>query len=136
MGAVVAIFFMAVARYIFSNPHDGAAFFTRPFYDPQLWNSKAVLAATSIAVLTHDPKLDDLALMEFVRGPDFPTGGQLLNSKVELRQIYKEGAGTIRVLSRWSRSGERVDFTPPSWRRRCARNSTSGRRCTRRSWPR
>jgi len=29
--------------------------------------------------------------------PDFPTGGQLLNSKVELRQIYKEGAGTIRV---------------------------------------
>src|SRR2546422_852411 len=28
MGAVVAVFFMAVARYIFSNPHDGTAFFT------------------------------------------------------------------------------------------------------------
>ena len=53
MGAVVAIFFMAAARYIFSNPHDGAAFFTRPFYDPQLWDSKAVLAATSIAVLSY-----------------------------------------------------------------------------------
>src|SRR5258705_2619393 len=53
MGAVVALFFMAAARYIFSNPHDGAAFFTRPFYDPQLWNSKAVLAATSIAVLSY-----------------------------------------------------------------------------------
>ncbi|HZE27405.1 MAG TPA: APC family permease [Terriglobales bacterium] len=53
MGAVVAVFFMAAARYIFSNPHDGAAFFTRPFYDPQLWNSKAVLAATSIAVLSY-----------------------------------------------------------------------------------
>ncbi len=39
--------------YIFSNPHDGAAFFTRPFYDPQLWDSKAVLAATSIAVLSY-----------------------------------------------------------------------------------
>jgi putrescine importer len=53
MGAVVAVFFMAVARYIFSNPHDGTAFFTRPFYDPQLWDSKAVLAATSIAVLSY-----------------------------------------------------------------------------------
>ncbi len=53
MGAVVAIFFVAAARYIFGNPHDGAAFFTRPFYDPELWNSKAVLAATSIAVLSY-----------------------------------------------------------------------------------
>jgi len=53
MGAVVAIFFVAAARYIFGNPHDGAAFFTRPFYDPQLWDSKAVLAATSIAVLSY-----------------------------------------------------------------------------------
>jgi amino acid transporter len=53
MGAVVAIFFMAAGRYIFSHPHDGAAFFTRPFYDPQMWDIKSVLAATSIAVLSY-----------------------------------------------------------------------------------
>src|SRR6201987_3257324 len=53
MGAVVAIFFMVAARYIFGHPHDGASFFTRPFYDPSLFNSKAVLAATSIAVLSY-----------------------------------------------------------------------------------
>src|SRR6204780_719056 len=53
MGAVVAVFFMVAVRYISSNPHDGAGFFTRPFYDPALWNSKAVLAATSIAVLSY-----------------------------------------------------------------------------------
>jgi putrescine importer len=53
MGAVVAVFFVAAARYIFGNPHDGAAFFTRPFYDPQMWNVKAVLGATSIAVLSY-----------------------------------------------------------------------------------
>lgn len=53
MGAVVAVFFMVAIRYIASNPHDGASFFTRPFYDPQLWNPKAVLAATSIAVLSY-----------------------------------------------------------------------------------
>jgi putrescine importer len=53
MGAVVAIFFIAAARYIFGNPHDGAAFFTRPFYDPEMWNVKAVLGATSVAVLSY-----------------------------------------------------------------------------------
>src|SRR5207244_4049853 len=41
------------ARYVFGNPHDGVAFFTRPFYDPQSWDTKAVLAATSIAVLSY-----------------------------------------------------------------------------------
>ncbi len=53
MGVVIAIFFVTAARYIFGNPHDGAAFFTRPFYDPQLFNAKAVLGGTSIAVLTY-----------------------------------------------------------------------------------
>jgi amino acid transporter len=53
MGLVIAIFFVAAARYIFGHPHDGAAFFTRPFYDPQSWDTKAVLGGTSVAVLTY-----------------------------------------------------------------------------------
>jgi len=53
MGVVIAIFFVAAARYIFGNAHDSAGFFTRPFYDPQMWNAKAVLGGTSIAVLTY-----------------------------------------------------------------------------------
>ncbi len=53
MGVVIAIFFVAAARYIFGHPHDGAGFFTRPFYDPSSWNTKAVLGGTSIAVLTY-----------------------------------------------------------------------------------
>jgi len=53
MGVVIAIFFVAAARYVFGHPHDGTAFFTRPFYDPQMWNTKAVLGGTSVAVLTY-----------------------------------------------------------------------------------
>src|ERR1700674_3846472 len=53
MGVVIAIFFVVAARYIFGNPHDGAGFYTRPFYDPSLWDTKAVLGGTSIAVLTY-----------------------------------------------------------------------------------
>jgi amino acid transporter len=53
MGVVIAIFFTCAVRYIFGHPHDGAAFFTRPFYDPATFSSGAVLGGTSIAVLTY-----------------------------------------------------------------------------------
>jgi len=53
MGVVITIFFVTASRYIFGHPHDGADFFTRPFYDPQMWNTGAVLGGTSIAVLTY-----------------------------------------------------------------------------------
>jgi putrescine importer len=53
MGVVIAIFFVVAARYIFGHPHDSAGFYTQPFYDPKLWNTKAVLGGTSIAVLTY-----------------------------------------------------------------------------------
>ena len=53
MGVVIAIFFVTAASYILGHPHDGTSFFTRPFYDPQLFNLRAVLGGTSIAVLTY-----------------------------------------------------------------------------------
>ena len=40
MGVVIAIFFVAAARYIFGTPHDSAGFFTRPFYDPRCGTRK------------------------------------------------------------------------------------------------
>jgi putrescine importer len=53
MAVVIAIFFVAAARYIFGSPHSVPGFFSRPFYDPAAWNAKAVLGGTSIAVLTY-----------------------------------------------------------------------------------
>jgi len=53
MSAVIVIFLAAAVRYIFGHPHDGLAFFTRPFYDPATFNTGAVLGGTSIAVLTY-----------------------------------------------------------------------------------
>ncbi len=35
--------------------------------------------------------------MKYIKGPDFPTGGQILNSKAELREIYETGQGAIRI---------------------------------------
>ncbi|HXM99742.1 MAG TPA: APC family permease [Candidatus Dormibacteraeota bacterium] len=53
MGAVVVVIFVAAARYIFGHPHSDPSFFTRPFYDPSMFDAKALFGATSIAVLTY-----------------------------------------------------------------------------------
>jgi len=52
MGVVIAVFFTAAARYIGGTGHE-AGFFTKPFYDPQLFNLHNVLGGTSVAVLTY-----------------------------------------------------------------------------------
>ena len=52
---------------------------------------------SALIALAENRELDHVQLMKHIDGPDFPTGGQLLNNKVELRQIYKDGQGTIRV---------------------------------------
>ena len=56
MGVVIVIFFAAAIRYLAGDGArtiDGAAFFTRPFYDPQTFDGGLVLAGTSLAVLTY-----------------------------------------------------------------------------------
>jgi putrescine importer len=53
MGIVIAIFLIMAARYVLRTPHDGMAFFTRPFYDVKTFSLPAVLSGTSLAVLTY-----------------------------------------------------------------------------------
>ncbi|MEM6854079.1 MAG: DNA topoisomerase (ATP-hydrolyzing), partial [Planctomycetota bacterium] len=49
--------------------------------------------------LLADPEIKDYQLVanDAVQGPDFPTGGQIINSREELREIYKTGSGSIKV---------------------------------------
>ena len=41
-------------------------------------------------------------ILKFIKGPDFPTGGQILNTKKELKEIYQTGSGSIRVRGEYS----------------------------------
>ncbi len=57
--------------------------------------------ATALLNLLDDPDLTSARLARDVRGPDFPTGGQLVNTTEELTQIYTTGSGTVRVRATW-----------------------------------
>ena len=66
--------------------------------------------------LVGDPKLETKDLLKWVKGPDFPTGAQLLNSKKELREIYETGQGAIRIRGEWEleelkRGGRQIIIT-------------------------
>jgi DNA gyrase subunit A len=45
----------------------------------------------------QDKELSTRQLCRFIKGPDFPTGGQILNGPEEIKKIYEDGAGTIRM---------------------------------------
>ena len=52
-----------------------------------------------------DPEVKDYQLVanDAIKGPDFPTGGQILNTRDELRDIYKTGGGSIRLRGTWTK---------------------------------
>jgi DNA gyrase subunit A len=46
-------------------------------------------------------------LLRHIQGPDFPTGGVILNTPDELRKIYAEGQGTIKLRGTYERDPNR-----------------------------
>jgi DNA gyrase subunit A len=60
-------------------------------------NLKEVCSA--LLKLLRDPEVKDYQLVanDAIQGPDFPTGGQITNTKEELREIYATGSGTVKL---------------------------------------
>jgi DNA gyrase subunit A len=56
---------------------------------------------TALVKLLDNEDIGNAQLCRYIKGPDFPTGGQILNSADELKQIYRTGAGSIRLRGTW-----------------------------------
>ena len=77
-------------------------------------NLKEVCDAT--IALIDDGALETKDLLKYVKGPDFPTGGLIVNSRKELREIYETGQGGVKVRGEWKtepvkRGGDQVVIT-------------------------
>ena len=53
--------------------------------------------ASALVHLIDNPDATVVQLMKHIKGPDFPTGGELVSPRAEIRQIYQTGNGTLRV---------------------------------------
>jgi topoisomerase IV subunit A len=70
--------------------------------------------AAAVIRLLDDPDVTLGQLMKHVKGPDFPTGGELVSGRDELVQIYKTGNGTLRLRARYAiEDGEIVIYELP-----------------------
>ena len=56
---------------------------------------------SALISLIESPKQTVADLMKHIKGPDFPTGGIILNSKAELRMAYESGLGAIKTRGLW-----------------------------------
>src|SRR3954463_10810273 len=53
--------------------------------------------------LIDNPKARSRTLLKFVPGPDFPTGGLIVDSRESIAEAYTTGRGSFRVRARWSK---------------------------------
>ncbi|MCK1494625.1 DNA topoisomerase IV subunit A [Bradyrhizobium sp. 180] len=51
--------------------------------------------------LIEKPDAKSKALLKWVKGPDFPTGGIIVDSKQAIAEAYTTGRGSFRVRARW-----------------------------------
>jgi DNA gyrase subunit A len=56
---------------------------------------------TALVKLLDNDELTTTQLCRWIKGPDFPTGGVILNSPEELKEIYRTGSGAVRVRGTW-----------------------------------
>lgn len=51
--------------------------------------------------LIEEPELPTNKLMKHIKGPDFPTGGQLVSTKKEIAEVYDSGQGSLKLRGEW-----------------------------------
>ena len=60
----------------------------------------AELCDAALYLISHRKATSD-QLLTFVQGPDFPTGGIIVDRREDIAEAYRTGRGSFRVRSRW-----------------------------------
>lgn len=58
--------------------------------------------ASAIVHLIDRPKATIADIMKHIKGPDFPTGGELVSPTSDIRDIYETGNGTLRLRASYT----------------------------------
>jgi topoisomerase-4 subunit A len=58
------------------------------------------LCAACLHLIQH-PNATDEKLLDFVQGPDFPTGGVIIEPRAAIKEAYRTGRGGFRLRARW-----------------------------------
>jgi len=67
--------------------------------------------ASALVHLIDNPKATVQQLMKHIRGPDYPTGGELVSPAADIREIYETGGGTLRLRASYKIEGSDIVIT-------------------------
>ncbi|EJS91372.1 DNA topoisomerase IV subunit A, partial [Pasteurella multocida subsp. multocida str. Anand1_cattle] len=67
--------------------------------------------AEAAVMLIDNPKasLDDL--LTVVQGPDYPTEAEIISSKEDIRKLYEQGRGSVRMRAVWKKEDGEIIIT-------------------------
>jgi len=58
----------------------------------------------ALLALIDDPALSPAKILKHVKGPDFPTGGIVVDDRAAIAEAYRTGRGSFRVRARWKKT--------------------------------
>ena len=64
------------------------------------------VCAAAMHLIAH-PQAGTRELLAHLRGPDFPTGGELVEDEATLEAAYESGRGSLRTRARWVREAQK-----------------------------
>jgi topoisomerase-4 subunit A len=67
--------------------------------------------AAACVRLLDEPEVSVRKLCQHIRGPDFPTGGEIISPRKELVSFYESGAGTYRARASYEIEEEQIVIT-------------------------
>lgn len=66
---------------------------------------------TALVRLLDKPETTLRGLLSHIKGPDFPTGGEIVSTPQDIAELYKTGNGTLRVRATWELEGSDIVVT-------------------------
>ncbi|WP_075321583.1 DNA topoisomerase IV subunit A [Histophilus somni] len=67
--------------------------------------------ADATIMLLDNPNADLDQLMTALQGPDFPTEAEIISPKEEIRKIYEQGRGSIKMRAVWKKENGEIIIT-------------------------
>ncbi len=72
-------------------------------------NAHELCNACQLLISKPDAEVEEL--LEHIKGPDFPTGGTIVNDKGSILEAYKTGRGSFRTRAKWHKEeGQRGTY--------------------------
>ncbi len=71
--------------------------------------------AAACVHLLNEPEATTRALMKFIKGPDLPTGAEIVSPRADLLEFYEKGTGSFKARATWKLEDDCIVVTRLPW---------------------